>query len=118
MLIEFEMISNDLDVNYKVFGRLDNNVLIFPDKSYPNTEMRVSIFENEIEIKRSGSVNMLQTFILNKMCHGYYQNNQGINVKIASYTKKMLVEENQIVIEYDYYLEYEWQSSNKLKIIF
>ena len=73
----------------------------------------------QIDFPREGILSpRFGTFILNKMCHGYYQNNQGINVKIASYTKKMLVEENQIVIEYDYYLEYEWQSSNKLKIIF
>ena len=118
MLVQFEMITKDMNINYKVFGKRDGNVLVFPDKSVPNTLITLEFWETEIEIKRSGSVDMLQKFRLNEKCDGYYKNDNGIDLKIASFTKKMDVMENQIYLEYDYYLENEWQSSNKLKIIF
>ena len=118
MLVEFLMETNEMKINYKVFGKRDGNVIIFPDKSVPNTIMNVEIWDNEIEIKRTGEVNMLQTFRLNEKCDGHYKNNSGISFNISSYTKEIQVSNNQIYLEYDYYLEEEWQSSNKLKIIF
>lgn len=118
MLVEFLMQTNDMKINYKVFGKRDGNIITFPDKSVPNTKMHVEIWDSEIEIKRTGDVDMIQTFRLNEKCLGYYKNNAGINFNISSYTKKMQVGDNQIYLEYDYYLENEWQSSNKLKIIF
>lgn len=118
MLVEFSMITNDLNISYKVFGKRDDNIITFPDKSVSNTLMIVEFWDTEIEIKRIGEVEMLQTFRLNEKCEGYYKNNSGINFKISSLTTKMIVEENQIYLEYEYYLENEWQSSNKLKIIF
>ena len=118
MLVEFLMKTNDMEIKYKVFGKRDGNIITFPDKSVPNTIMNIEIWENEIEIKRTGDVNMLQAFCLNEKRSGYYKNNTGINFNISSYTKEMQVSDNQIYLEYDYYLENEWQSSNKLKIIF
>lgn len=118
MLVEFLMQTNDININFKVFGKRDENVITFPDKSVPNTLMIVEIWDGEIEIKRTGAVNMHQSFRLNEKRAGYYKNNEGINFSISSYTKQMQVSDNQIYLEYDYYLENEWQSSNKLKIIF
>jgi uncharacterized beta-barrel protein YwiB (DUF1934 family) len=118
MLVQFEMITDEMNINFKVFGKRDGNIVTFPDKSVPNTIITLEFWDTEIEIKRSGSVDMLQKFRLNEKCNGYYKNDNGIDLKIASYTKKMIVSENQIYLEYDYYLENDLQSSNKLKIIF
>ena len=118
MLVTFEMITENMNINYKVFGKKDGNVLTFPDKSVPNTMMKVIINDDSIEIIRSGNVNMTQVFILNKKKFGFYKNDLGMEFKIASYTKEMIVTENSITLLYEHYLENEWQSSNKLKIIF
>ena len=66
MLVTFEMITENMNINYKVFGKREGNVLTFPDKSVPNTNMKVVINEDSIEITRTGNVNMQQVFILNK----------------------------------------------------
>lgn len=118
MLVEFLMQTADMNINFKVFGKREDNVITFPDKSVPNTIMTIEIWENEIEIKRSGAVDMYQSFKLNETRLGHYKNNNGISFNISSYTKEMCVSDNQIYLEYEYYLENEWQSSNKLKIIF
>lgn len=118
MLVQFEMITDEMNINFKAFGKRNDNVIIFPDRSVPNTIISLEFWDSEVEIRRSGSVNMLQKFRLNEKCDGYYKNDNGLDFIIASYTTKMIVRENEIYLEYDYYLENEKQSSNKLKIIF
>lgn len=118
MLINFEMISENVNINYKVFGRRDGNLLIFPDKSVPNTTMTVCIKEDEIIIGRTGSVFMKQSFVLGKQMIGIYKNDMGLEFEIRSFTTELTVEENKIEIFYEHYLDDKWQSSNKLKIIF
>ena len=118
MLIYFEMISENVNINFKVFGKKEDNVLIFPDKSVPNTIMNVIIENNKIEIIRSGNVNMRQVFKLGTKIEGYYKTSDGIEFEIACYTKELSVTENSITILYEHYLEDKWQSSNKLKILF
>ena len=118
MLITFEMISENININFKVFGRRENNTLIFPDKSVPNTTMKVTFDQEKVEIIRSGSVDMKQVFILGKQVEGHYKNDMGLEFAISSFTTEINVEENIIEIFYEHYLENKWQSSNKLKIIF
>ena len=118
MLIYFEMISENMNINFKVFGKKEGNLLIFPDKSTPNTMINVTIGDNEIVIERTGNVNMKQVFKLKEKMEGYYKNNLGLEFKTASFTKELYVRENSINVLYEHYFENEWQSSNKLKIIF
>ena len=118
MLITFEMITNDFNIKYQVFGKREKDTLIFLDKSVPNVTMHVTIKENEIEIRRCGNVDMLQRHILNTKTKGYYKDATGIEFEISNITKELIISDNQIVIGYDYYLENEWQTYNKLKILF
>lgn len=118
MLITFEMITDNINIKYQVFGKRENNTLIFLDKSVPNVTMYVTIKENEVEIKRCGRVDMLQRHILNTRLDGHYKDDTGIELNISNITKELKITDNEIVVGYDYYLENEWQSYNKLKIIF
>lgn len=118
MLITFEMVSENININYKVFGKKNDNTLIFPDKSVPNTMMHVSILTDSVEIVRTGDVEMKQTFKFNEKTDGYYKNNLGLEFNISSFTTELSIEENAILIFYEHYLDNNWQSSNKLKIIF
>lgn len=118
MLITFEMISENVNISFKVFGRRENNTLIFPDKSVPNTMMRVTFDKDFVEIIRTGSVDMKQIFQAGKQLEGYYKNDMGLEFSISSFATEIVVEENNITIFYEHYLENKWQSSNKLKILF
>ena len=118
MLVNFEMISENININFKVFGKKEGNVLSFPDKSATNTIMHITITDKEVEVLRTGNVNMKQTFKLGTKTKGYYKNSEGIEFEIASYTKELTVTENSITILYEHYLDDNWQSSNKLKILF
>ena len=118
MLVTFEMISENLNINYKVFGKKDGNVLTFPDKTYPNTNMAVIMGNDYLEIVRTGKVEMKQRFKCSSKEVGFYKNDQGLEFEIASFTTEMTITENQIEVFYENYIEGNWQSSNKLKIIF
>ena len=118
MLVTFQMISENVNIDFKVFGKRENNTLIFPDKSVPNTTMYVTILADGVEIVRKGSVDMKQTFKFNQKLEGYYKNNMGIEFNLSSFTTEISITENTILIFYEHYLENNWQSSNKLKIIF
>jgi uncharacterized beta-barrel protein YwiB (DUF1934 family) len=118
MLINFEMISENLNINFKVFGKRDDNILTFPDKSVPNTTMMVIFKSDAVIIKRYGSVSMEQSFVVGEQLTGFYKNDMGLEFEIRSFTTELIVEENKIEIFYEHYLEDKWQSSNKLKILF
>lgn len=118
MLVTFEMVTENFNINYKVFGKKEGNILTFPDKCVANTLISVVINDEIIEIIRKGDITMNQSFKLNTKLPGFYKNELGMECNIASFTKKMEVTENSIMLVYDNYLENEWQSSNKLKIIF
>lgn len=118
MLVKFEMIAENLNINYQVFGKRNGNQLTFPDKSVPKTTMTVTINSDSVVIERIGSVVMKQEFRLNEKCEGFYQNDLGLEFEIYSYTKEMIITENSITILYEHYLSDNWQSSNKLKILF
>ena len=118
MLITFEMISENVNINFKVFGRRENNTLIFPDKSVPHTTMSVTFDKDLVEVIRTGSVDMKQVFQVGKQLPGHYKNDMGLEFEIASFATEMIVEENSITIFYEHYLENKLQSSNKLKILF
>ena len=65
-----------------------------------------------------GSVEMKQIFKFNQKIDGYYKNNMGLAFEIASFATEIEITENSILIFYEHYLENNWQSSNKLKILF
>lgn len=118
MLVTFQMISENVNIDFKVFGKKVDNTLIFPDKSVPNTIMHVTILDDGVEVLRTGSVEMKQIFKFNQKIDGYYKNNMGLAFEIASFATEIEITENSILIFYEHYLENNWQSSNKLKILF
>lgn len=118
MLVYFEMISENVNINFKVFGKRDGNIITFPDKSVPNTNMMVIFKDDAVIIHRTGSVTMEQSFVLGEQLKGFYKNDMGLEFEISSFTTELTVEENKIEIFYEHYLEDKWQSSNKLKILF
>lgn len=118
MLITFRMVNKETSTEFKVFGKKYNDVISFADKLNKDTMIHLHIFSDKVIIEKSGNIKMYQEFILNKQVCGTYETYDGFSFNIASYTKKMEVNEHYVHIEYDYYLDEECQSSNKIEILF
>ena len=124
MLVNFQMMMfNDLNEHmetfeFKVFGKMEDNTLIFPDKMIPNTKYFVTILDNEVLIKRVGTIFMEQRFVMGQYVDGIYRINENIEFLIGSETEKLEISENMILIEYAHYFDGTFHYSNKLKIIF
>lgn len=118
MLVTFEMVTENLNIDFKVFGKREGNTIIFPDKSTPNTTIYLTIYPDKVEIERKGSVTMYQCFKPCSKEKGSYRNNMGLEFEIYSFTTEMIATENSITIFYEHYIQDNWQSSNKLKILF
>ena len=116
MLINFEMITPDNNIEYKVFGTLDDNVLTFKDKSMTNTFIKIIFNKKKVTVMRTGNVTMEQSFVLNEKINGFFKNSEGIELEIYSLTKELIVEENLIYIAYDCFISNDYQSTNKLII--
>lgn len=118
MLINFKMVNKETNIEFKVFGKKHDNIISFADKSNKDTMIHLSILDDKVDIKKSGNIKMHQEFILNKKVLGSYETYDGFSFNIASYTKKIETNEHYVYIEYDYYLDDEYQSSNKIEILF
>lgn len=116
MLIQFLLENRDGKTEYKVFGNKIENKIIFKDKSMPNTTMTIILNERSISIERTGTVQMKQDFILNKKTKGYYKSADGIEIDIYSKAKILQIFDDEIYVLYDYFVEEDMLSTNKLII--
>jgi hypothetical protein len=84
MLIYFEMISENMNINFKVFGKKEGNVLIFPDKSTPNTMINVTIGDNEIiiDLEINSELDL--------------ENKQYVDLKYICYVQKIEIFDNNL----------------------
>lgn len=116
MVVYFEMISNGIKQSYQAMGKKKGNVISFPDKLSPQTLMEITINENEVIIRRKGKIDMIQGFRYGQAIQGTYQSIDGLSLNIKSITRELRIEGNLIQIIYDYYIEKDFQATNKLTI--
>ena len=116
MLVEFTMINDNEEYSFKVMGKKRDNVLTFPDKMIPHTLIDIIFDEDMIIVNRRGKTEMYQEFKLNQKLKGFYKNDMGLEFDIYSDTLELSVNEHEVNILYDFYLEKDKQSRNKLLI--
>ena len=75
------------------------------------------INNNTCHFKRTGVSNMDLVFDLSKNTVGHYHNNLGLDFNIIVKTKRLELSNQKIIIEYDYYLDNEYQQTVKLYLI-
>ena len=69
------------------------------------------------QFKRTGLANMELEFDLSKDTIGHYCNNLGLEFNLVVKTKRLERSDEKIIIEYDYYLDTEYQQTVKLYLI-
>ena len=116
MLVEFMMITDDIQHQFKAMGKMKGNTLSFPDKMIPNTLIDIIFDDDMLIINRHGKTEMYQEFKLNHKLKGIYKNDMGLELEIYSDTLELSISEHEVAILYDFYIENDKQSRNKLII--
>lgn len=110
--------SNEEKIFYQVEGQLIKNLLIFEDKSTPNTTIYLTINNDNIILDRVGEVNMHMQFINNQIVEGNYENKLGLEFNIKIKTNGLIIKKNKIDIDYDLIIDNYTASSHKIWILF
>lgn len=112
MRLHFIMINNNIKENYFAEYKKINNKIVFSDSK---NVIEIINEDGTITITKKGEANMVQSFKLNTYIKGKYEV-MGIDINIASYTKKLEINEKGMFIEYDQYLDDELSSEIKIYI--
>lgn len=108
------MFNGDVKEDYYSDYIKKDNQIVFSDKK--NT-LKIIIDEDCLVFTKNGEVNMVQKFKLNTYIEGNYEV-MGLSINIASYTKKIKLNEKGLFIEYDHYLDNQINSVAKIYIKF
>lgn len=97
--------SLDSDGNKVVFTEnytRKDNLIIFNDKSAPNTQIELKINDDlSILFCRKGDIDMSLPLSLKETKIGHYKNSMGLEFDLKVYTTVLRIENNKITIEYD-----------------
>ena len=101
MELVFYSLDND---NNKVFFRADyerkNNQIVFVDKSIENTMIYLTINGNSLIFERKGNTSMTMVLEEMKTTSGHYESSAGLFFDFSIITKKLMVLDKRIEIEY------------------
>lgn len=97
-------------------ARKDNEI-IFVDKTYPNTTIELTLYEDKVQFIRTGYVNSKMIFIENKKTKGIYQNEMGLEFDFDIYCSRLDVNKNRIVIHYTLVLDEYMKTNHKISLL-
>jgi uncharacterized beta-barrel protein YwiB (DUF1934 family) len=101
MELVFYSLDND---NNKVFFRAEykiiDNQIIFQDKATENTMIYLTINEDSLIFERKGNTSMTMTLMENIETFGHYESSAGLFFDFRIITKKLMVLDKRIEIEY------------------
>ena len=101
--------SVDSDGNKIIFSEnysRKDNVIIFNDKTCPNTQIEITINDDmSVLFRRIGDTNMLLPLSLGERKIGHYSNKLGLEFDMIVLTTKLVIESNKLTIEYDLNVE-------------
>lgn len=110
--------SNEEKIYFQVEGKIIKHLLIFEDKSTPNTIIYLAINKDNIILDRVGDTNMHMNFKSNQIIEGYYKNKLGLEFRIFIKTNNLIIKTNKIEIDYDLIIDDYTASSHKIWILF
>lgn len=96
---------------------LNENELIFEDKSSPDTKIKLIFLEDSLRLERFGCVNMNMHFCKDKPTLGTYQNKDGLSFDFEVHTKILEIEETKIKVSYDMIVNEEISSSLTFQVV-
>lgn len=116
MIVEFYMETDGECISYKTIGSKHGQVLDFLDQTSKGTRVYVEPSFDGLIIRRMGTVEMEQTFLVGKKTTGRYCDEFGLVMELEIQTKKLQILENEIFLEYDLFLHGEHSSMHKMII--
>ncbi len=119
MVITFKMDNGEDVIEFRAIAKQKNNILTFADKNNKQNTITVEIeSDSEVNIYQSGTIDMQQSHKLKQKTEGYYHGQHGVSMQTACFTKEIIVNQEGIFINYDYFSNDNLVSSNKLTIIY
>ena len=103
MKLKFQSSNNDADlVEFEAQYISENNKIIFDDLSIENTKIIIDILDEfNVNFKRVGNINMEILFSLNNDKIASYSNNLGVSFDFNVFTNKLVIKNDQIIVEYE-----------------
>lgn len=103
MKLKFQSSNNDADlVEFETQYISENNKIIFDDLSIENTKIIIDILDEfNVNFKRVGNINMDILFSLNNDKIASYSNNLGVSFDFNVFTNKLVIKNDQIIVEYE-----------------
>lgn len=103
MKLKFQSSNNDTDlVEFEAQYISENNKIIFDDLSIENTKIIIDILDEfNVNFKRVGNINMDILFSLNNDKIASYSNNLGVSFDFNVFTNKLVIKNDQIIVEYE-----------------
>lgn len=103
MKLKFQSSNNDADlVEFEAQYISENNKIIFDDLSIENTKIIIDILDEfNVNFKRVGNINMDILFSLNNDKIASYSNNLGVSFDFNVFTNKLVIKNDQIIVEYE-----------------
>ena len=118
MNIHFYSFSDGEKVDFISEYKYENDKYVFDDKTDIGTFISFEILDNyKVNFNRFGKTITNITFDLNKITKASYDNNNGLAFDFNVKTKRLDIEENKIVVEYDLIIDGAVQSTIKIYLL-
>ena len=105
--VKFIAFQDGLDnISFEAELLESENYLLFEDKTAAKTKMKITIkSDKEVIVERFGSVESCFTFKLNERVLSHYKNQEGLEFKFYTLAQEILVKEDKLMLNYDYFYE-------------
>lgn len=114
----FKVDTIDDHYEFKSIAKKHDKAYEFIDRMVNNSKIRIEIIhENHLRVIRSGSAVMDMDLILNQKTTSTYHNDMGLSFEIASFTKEIIINDDEISFTYDYYIENDYQDTLKFTLV-
>lgn len=118
MVVHFYSLDQENQrITYTSEAKIEDNSLVFLDKSVENTTIYIRRLEDKLVFERKGDVQMQMTLILNQKTKAYYKNNFGLEFSFQVECHRLEQKKNRIDLEYTMFLDSDAMSRHKIWII-
>lgn len=119
MQVLFSSIDDQLNrVRFETDVVVKDHTYYFKDKSTEQTEIELTVYQNEVHFNRTGQIQMKLILIENKKTLGYYKNNMGLEFSFYVDCKQLIISKEQIKIQYEMILDKQTKTLHKILLIF
>lgn len=118
MKLHFYSLSLNGKIDYLVDATFKDNTYSFKDLSIDNTNISFKLINNhEIVLNRNGKINQVIHFVLGERTSSFYSGEYGLEFNFNIVTKKILIETKKISVEYDMFIDNEYQDTIKIYLL-